>query len=95
MSNVRQQLLILHLALPDLNSKTVAWALYDGSLPAGEIQMNAGDQMEPPYESVVAAMQDGWFVIQIPPLPTYFRGSEHENGHLPFEYVLERKVTIS
>lgn len=94
MGNLRQQILILHLKYSDLDSQTVAWALYDGSLPKGEQQMNSGDQQTPPYRSVLEAMQDGWFVLQVPPLPWYIRGEEHEVGHLPYEYVLERRVTI-
>ena len=92
MSELRQQILILHLAFPELHSPTVAWALYDGSLPANVLQMNTGDQMEPPYRSVLDAMRDGWFVIQLATMPTYLHGSEHESGHLPYEYVLERRV---
>ncbi|MBW7459877.1 hypothetical protein ACFOLF_13870 [Paenibacillus sepulcri] len=95
MANERQQLLILHLAMPDLDSHTVAWALYDGALPAGQLQMNTGDQNEPPYKSVIDAMRNGWFVIQLAPAPTYLRGAEHESGHLPYEYVLERRVAVS
>ncbi len=94
MAVIRQQILILHLRTSDLGSNTIAWALYDGALPKGSLQMNSGDQDEPPYYSVIEAMQDGWFVIQIPALPRYFRGEEHEIGHLPYEYVLERKVEI-
>ena len=92
MSKLRQQILILHLANPDLNAETVAWALYDGSLPEEALQMQSGDQETPPYRSVLAAMRDGWFVIQLPVLPYYVRGQEHEVGHLPYEYVLERRV---
>lgn len=92
MSDLRQQILILHLANPDLESSTVAWALYDGSLPESRMQMNTGDQQEPPYPSVLHAMRDGWFVIQMASLPVYLRGSEHESGHLPYEYILERRV---
>lgn len=90
----RQQILILHLANPDLGSQTVAWALYDGAAPGNQLQMNSGDSEEPPYASVVDAMRDGWFVLQLPALPVYRRGEEHEHGHLPFEYILERSVTV-
>ncbi len=90
----RQQILILHLAEPDLGAPTVAWALYDGTRPAGDQQMQAGDQPEPPYSSVVDAMHDGWRVLQLPQLPTYLRGAEHETGPLPWEYVLERLVSV-
>jgi hypothetical protein len=94
MSKLRQQILILHLANSDLASSTVAWALYDGARPAGERQMQSGDESEPPYASVLDAMRDGWNVLQVPVLPTYLPGHEHETGHLPYEYVLERKVTV-
>jgi hypothetical protein len=86
--------LILHLTDSDLNSEAVAWALYDGAKPEGELQMQSGDEETPPYRSVLAAMRDGWFVLQVPPLPYYVRGQEHEVGHLPYEYVLERKVEV-
>ena len=92
MSELRQQILILHLALPDLDSNVVAWALYDGAAPESQLQMQTGDQETPPYRSVLAAMRDGWFVLQVGALPVYVRGQEHEVGHLPYEYVLERRV---
>ncbi|HZR38496.1 MAG TPA: hypothetical protein VFB12_00155 [Ktedonobacteraceae bacterium] len=94
MSKLRQQILILHLVNSDLASRTVAWALYDGASPADEQQMQAGDSYQPPYSSVIAAMRDGWNVIQLPTLPQYISGHEHETGHLPYEYVLERKVSV-
>ncbi len=94
MSDTRQQILILHLAEPDLGAQTVAWALFDGTCPAGDEQMQAGDRPEPPYESVVDAMYDGWRVVQLPQLPTYPHGAEHETGPLPWEYVLERFVRV-
>ena len=94
MSKVRQQILILHLALPNLESDTIAWALYDGTTAPGTLPMQSGDSYEVPYPSVLDAMRDGWNVLQLPALPTYVSGHEHESGHLPYEYVLERKVTI-
>jgi hypothetical protein len=94
MSELRQQILILHLSNPDLDSQTVAWALYDGARPEGQRQMQSGDEEKPPYRSVLAAMRDGWFVLQAPTLPYIVHGHEHETGHLPYEYILERKVAI-
>ena len=94
MSKVRQQILILHLTNPDLEARTVAWALYDGAAAAEKRQMQSGDSSEPLYPSVLAAMRDGWNVIQLPVLPSYVPGHEHESGHLPYEYVLERKVNV-
>lgn len=94
MTAIRQQILILHLAYPDLASHIVEWALYDGTLPSDAPQMNTGDQNEPPYRSVLDAMRDGWCVIQMAALPVYVRGVEYESGHLPYEYVLERRVAV-
>lgn len=94
MSATRQQILILHLAQPDLESRTIAWALYDGSKPKGELQMQTGDSNVPMYDSVLDAMRDGWNVIQLPTMPVFPSGREFEQGHLPYEYVLERKVAI-
>ncbi|MDB5079975.1 MAG: hypothetical protein JWP00_1899 [Chloroflexi bacterium] len=94
MTRLRQQILILHLAVSSLEGRTVAWAFFDGTLAADQPQMQSGDTEKPPYESVLAAMRDGWMVIQLPTLPVYVPGHEHESGHLPYEYVLERKVDL-
>ena len=56
---MRQKLLVLYAHSPDLNSRTVAWSAYDGT---GQEKHTTGDSEEPPYESVVAAMRDGWRV---------------------------------
>lgn len=94
MSKFRQQILVLHLATSSLESQTVAWAFFDGAAGADARQMQSGDTDEPPYRSVLAAMQDGWRVFQFPTLPVYLPGHEHETGHLPYEYVLERIVDL-
>ncbi|GCE30601.1 hypothetical protein KDA_60850 [Dictyobacter alpinus] len=94
MSEVRQQILILHLVNSDLASKTIAWSLYDGASSDEDLPMQSGDEQEPPYGSVLAAMRAGWNVIQLATLPVPTPGHEHESNNLPYEYVLERKVTI-
>ena len=94
MTRERQQILILHLAKPELAERTVAWALYDGSRLPGSQQMQAGDQAEPPYGSVLDAMHDGWRVIQLPTLPMYQRDAEPQPGPLAWEYVLERTAEM-
>jgi hypothetical protein len=86
---VRQQLLFLCLATPNLMSQVVAWSIFDGT---GRSSPMAGDTDQPPYESVLAAMKDGWRVIQVPTLQAAAPGREHETGHLRFEYVLEKLV---
>ena len=94
MSRLREQILILHLAVSSLEGKTIAWAFFDGAALADQPQMQSGDTETPPYSSVLDAMRDGWNVIQLPPLPVYVSGHEHESGHLPYEYVLERKIDL-
>lgn len=91
MAELRQQLLVLHLAGPDLASGTVAWALYDGAADA-ESRMQTADEESPPYGSVLEAMRNGWRVLQMsspPPAPV-----RHETGQLPYEFVLERLVNV-
>jgi hypothetical protein len=52
----------------------------------------AGDAAKPPYESVLAAMRDGWRVIQLPGLRAPARGAEHDTAFLEYEFVLEKLV---
>jgi len=89
MGTVRQQLLILCLATPNPTSAVVGWSLFDGT--GGSTTM-AGDAEQPPYDSVLAAMQDGWRVLQLPVVQAAAPGREHETGPLPYEFVLEKLV---
>ena len=88
---MRQKLLVLCLANPDLDSRVVAWSSYDGT---GETYPMAGDADEPPYPSVLAAMRDGWRVLQFPALASPPLGLEHRTAFLRFEYVLEKLVEL-
>lgn len=54
----------------------------------------AGDSEAPPYESVMAAMRDGWRVIQVPQLQAAAPGREHETAFVRFEYVLEKLIDV-
>jgi hypothetical protein len=90
-SATRQQLLILCAASPDLLSPVVAWSLYDG---AGDRTSISGDEDVPPYDSVLAAMRDGWRVMQLPATLRAPPGTEHETSFLKWEYVLERIVDV-
>lgn len=87
----RQQIMILHSASTDLCDRTVGWALYDGAAPWDAPQMRTGDEADPPYPSVLAAMRDGWRVLQVPE-PRHVPGWEHETAELPFGFVLAREV---
>jgi hypothetical protein len=86
---VRQQLLFLCLATPNPTSAVVAWSFFDGT---GGTTTMAGDAEEPPYDSVLAAMKDGWRVLQVPVVHAAAPGREHETGPLPYEFVLEKLV---
>ena len=86
---MRQQILILCLATPDLGRPVLAWSFYDGP---GRATGMSGDSETPPFPSVLAAMKEGWRVIQFPTLTPRAAGHEHETSHLRFEYVLERMV---
>ncbi len=87
--SVRQQLLFLCAATPNPASNVVAWSLFDGT---GRTTAMAGDADVPPYDSVLAAMKDGWRVIQVPQLIAAPVGQEHETAFPRFEYVLEKLV---
>ena len=84
---MRQKLLVLYAHSPDLNSRTVAWSMYDGT---GREQHTTGDSEEPPYESVVAAMRDDWRVIQFPQQYPAYPGMEYSTSYLRYEYILEK-----
>lgn len=86
---MRQQLLFLCLATPNPTSAVVAWSFFDGT---GETTTMAGDSDQPPYDSVLTAMKDGWRVLQVPVVQAAAPGREHETGPLPYEWILEKLV---
>ena len=86
---LKQQLLVLYAASPSPDSPVGAWSLFDGT---GREKHMAGDANEPPYSSVLAAMRDGWRVIQLPHLQAAAPGAEHDTAFLPYEFVLEKLV---
>lgn len=86
---VRQQLLVLYSATSSPESEVGAWSLFDGT---GRQSRMAGDGDQPPYPSVLAAMRDGWRVLQLPPLAPAPPGAEHDTAFLKYEFVLEKLV---
>jgi hypothetical protein len=85
----RQQLLFLYLTHPNPGAGTVGWSFFDG---ASTVERTAGDSDIAPYPSVVAAMRDGWRVIQVAQQHMPAPGNEHRTSYLPYEFVLERLV---
>ena len=85
----RQQILYLWASGSALDSGTIGWAFHDGSDGSGP----AIPAASPPYANGVAALRDGWMLLQssqlVPPGP----GDEHRNSYLEYEFVFERRVS--
>jgi hypothetical protein len=83
----RQQILMLWLSSSSLDSGVVAWSFHDGT--AG-----AGPQLEsdPPYKSGVAALVDGWRLIQMSQLLPHAPGNERETSYLKHEFLFEKLI---
>lgn len=90
-STLRQQILYLWLAESALDSKTVAWALHDGSGGRGPALPDA----DPPYENGAEALSAGWLLIQTPVVAPMAVGQEHETSYLMYEFVFERRIDCS
>jgi hypothetical protein len=87
---VRQQVLYLWLAEGAMDTQTVAWAFHDGSSGTGPQLPDS----EPPYPTGLAALEQGWFLIQSPAPFMLHPGAEHEVAYLTNEFVFERRVDI-
>jgi hypothetical protein len=88
-NTVRQQVLVLYLGTSALDSPVIGWARYDGT---GATRPTTGDSDEPPYETGVAALEDGWRLIQAAQLIPPYPGAEHETSFLKHEFFFERLV---
>ncbi len=88
---LRQQLLVLYATTSSPESEVGAWSMFDGT---GRQAHMAGDADKPPYASVVAAMRDGWRVLQLPQLQPAAPGAEHDTSFLKYEFVLEKMVEV-
>lgn len=86
-TELRQRLLFLYTFDADPSTGVCAWAELDGT---GRTEHETGDDPEPPYPSVLAALRDGWRVIQVPVYIPPYPGTEHDTGMLRFEFVLEK-----
>lgn len=89
----RQQVLYLWAQGSALDSATVGWAFHDGTGGAGPSLPDIQPPHTGPYANGVAALRDGWMLLQssqlVPPTP----GQEHINSYLEYEFVFERRVT--
>ena len=64
-NTMRQKVLTLYLSTSALDSYVLGWAIYDGT---GKNRFTTGDSNEPPYETGLDALLDGWRLIQHPML---------------------------
>jgi hypothetical protein len=92
---VRQQVLYLWMHGSALDETVVAWAFHDGTDGAGPALPRPPGDGQPPYATGVAALHDGWMLLQSAPLIPPAPGQEHENSYLEYEFVLERRIEVS
>ena len=85
---VRQQILYLWLAESALDMETIAWAFHDGTAGTGP-QL---PETEPPYPTGLAALQQGWCLIQSPAPAPLYPGTEYTAAYLANEFVFERRI---
>ncbi len=83
-----QDILVLFQTTPALNANVVAWARYDASQRASIPDLP--DESEPPYPNAMAAMRDGWQVIQMSELKHRSTEDGYELGPLPYQTVLSK-----
>jgi hypothetical protein len=87
----RQQVLVLYLETSALDGRVVGWSFYDGT---GRERHMAGDADEPPYPSGLAALLDGWRLIQASPLLPHTHGDEFRTGYLKYEFFFEKLCDV-
>lgn len=89
MGELRQQVLQLWLAEGSLDAAVVAWAFHDGTNGRADGPPDAA----PPYPTGVAALHDGWMLLQSPPPPPIPDDSA-ELSYLHAEFVFERRIEV-
>jgi hypothetical protein len=85
--STRQQVLMMWLASSSLDSRVLGWSFFDGTAGTGP-QLNS----DPPYPTGVAALVDGWRLLQMSPLIPPIPGHERDTSFLKHEFVFERLV---
>lgn len=86
---IRQNILILYLSASTLGARVIGWSSFDGT---GATETMAGDTDEPPYETGLAALRDGWRLIQMSPLIPHNAGDEFTTSYLKYEFMFEQLI---
>jgi hypothetical protein len=87
MATWRQKVMVLYLDSSALDSNVKGWSFYDGT---GQEAHTTGDSFEPPYETGLDALKDGWRVIQFPQLIPPYPGEEYSTSFMKYEFVFEK-----
>ena len=88
---LRQKVLTLYLDTSALDSRVMGWAVYDGT---GKAAFTTGDSHEPPYETGLDALLDGWRLIQHPILIPPYPGEEYSTSFMKYGFVFERLEAV-
>ncbi len=80
---------MMWLSGPGLDGRTLGWAFFDGSEGRGPQPTS-----DPPYDTGVAALADGWRMLQMSQLIPSIPGHERETSFLKHEFVFERMVEL-
>lgn len=88
---LRQKILVLYLADSALDAKVIGWSEWDGT---GKEEHMAGDAETPPYPNGLAALRDGWRLLQMSPLLPHAPGTELDVSYLKYEYLFEKLVSV-
>ena len=83
-----QDILVLYQTSPALDVSSVAWARYEASKGTGIKDLI--EESEPPYKNAMAAMRDGWQVIQMSEYKHRSAADGYELGPFPYQTVLSR-----
>ena len=83
-----QDILVFFQTAPALDVRPSAWARYEASKGSGVGDLVEEDQ--PPYRNAMAAMRDGWQVIQMSEFKQRTEAEGYELGAFPYQPVLSR-----
>ena len=80
-----QKILYLYSKSTSMRSQIAGWVLFDPEQP-DEPELPSQDA---PYDTVIAAVRDGWRIVQFP-ISKLYSFSDVDNDYLGFEFVLEK-----
>ena len=82
-----QKILVLYLRDSALDSDVIAWSIWDG---CSFDENYSGKTDDPPYNSGLDALRDGWRLIQMSPLLPPIPGKELQTSILKYEFIFDK-----